>query len=213
MVDKAVHKDREHWRVCVILLDQYSVATSRWLCVKKNGSSNEECKCSCARPACVSLVKPSLGMQDNMWRQFAEEDLIVQLPVLQGMAFWQNSYRRLNIESQWTKQQKSNREPFMGSANAFSGDTNYTMLNYETQNTSSQELTYWASCKLEDSMYLTQSLSLTLSGSSCAPDSNKTLTTSSWPFWLAILSGVAPSCGECIIIPCKRISQAQQILE
>ena len=55
--------------------------------VSKNGSSNEECKCSCARPACVSLVKPSLGMQDNMWRQFAEEDLIVQLPVLQGMAF------------------------------------------------------------------------------------------------------------------------------
>ena len=60
-----------------------------------------------------------------------------------------------------------------------SGDTNYTMLNYETQNTSPQELTYWASCQLEDSMYLTQSLSLTLSGSSCAPDSNKTLTTSS----------------------------------
>ena len=35
MVDKDVHKDREDWRVCVILLDQYSVATSRWLCVKK----------------------------------------------------------------------------------------------------------------------------------------------------------------------------------
>ena len=101
----------------------------------------------------------------------------------------------------------------MGSENAFSGDTNYTMLNYETQNTSSQELTYWASCKLEDSMYLTQSLSLTLSGSSCAPDSNKTLTTSSWPSWLATLSGGAPFCGECTIIPCKRISQAQQTLK
>ena len=79
MVDKAVHKDREHRRVCVILLDQYSVATSVALC-QKNGSSNEECKRSCARPACASLVKPSLGMQGNMWRQFAEEDLIVQLP-------------------------------------------------------------------------------------------------------------------------------------
>ena len=169
MVDKAVHKDREHWRVCVILLDQYSVATSRLLCVKKNGSSNEEYKRSCARPACASLVKPSLGMQDNVWRQFAEyhaeESSLCSYQPFKERPFDKTAtggliYRYL--ESQLTKQQKSSREPFMGSANAFSGDTNYTMLKYETQSTSPRELTYWASCKLEDSMYLTQTLSLTL---------------------------------------------------
>ena len=35
---------------------------------------------------------------------------------------------------------------------------------------------------------------LTLVGKSCAPDCSNSLTTSSWPFWLATRRAVAPSC-------------------
>ena len=118
-------------------------------------------------------------MQGNMWQQFAEEHA-EESSLRSYQPYKERPFDKtatggiipISMNQAAEKQQRAVH-------GVFSGDTNYTMLKYETQSTSPQALTYWASCKLEDSMYLTQSLSLTLSGSSCAPDSNKTLTTSS----------------------------------